>query len=207
MATAVPSRPLIAIDIDDVIADTHGTSRLWIEERAGVPADYEVYETHTDYWDYYNRVIMTHGDSPVRFEDFLGELVRDQSHMPLLAGAQFAIGELSKKYDIVLITARDPLLEPATRAWIDTHLGPEVPLHLSNNPLVGGPKKSKGELCRELGVSVLIDDNAANCRSALDHGVSAMLFGRYAWQVDIPETTVKVADWPTVLERIDDLIA
>ena len=197
----------IAIDIDDVIADTHGTSRLWIEERAGVPADYEMYDTHSDYWDYYNRVMTTHGDSPVRFEDFLGELVRDQSHMPLLAGAEFAIAQLMNSYDVVLITARDPSLEASTRVWLDRHLGPEVPLYLSNNPLVGGPKQSKGALCRELGVSVLIDDNAENCRSALEHGVAAILFGSYAWQVNIPEGAVQAKDWPSVLEQIDGIVA
>lgn len=198
-------RPLIAIDIDDVIADTNGASRIWIEANAGVPVDYEHYETHTDYWDYYNRVIATHGDSPVRFEHFLEELVRDQSHVPLLAGAEFAMRQLMKRYDIVLITARDPSLETATRQWIDTHLGPEVPLYLSNNPLVGGVKKSKGELCRELGAAVLIDDNADNCRSALDHGVAAILFGSYAWQVNIPDTAVRAKDWPAVLECIDGI--
>lgn len=200
------TRPRIAIDIDDVLADTHTASKLWIEAQAGVPADFHGYTTHTDYWDYYNRVIMMHGNSSVRFEDFLAELARDQAHVPLLAGAQFAIQQLMQDYDVVLITARDPSLEAATRAWLDSHFDSPIPLHLSSNPLVESTHRTKGEICRDLGVSVLIDDNTANCKSALDHGVKAILFGDYIWQVDPPANAARARDWPAVLEVIHELI-
>ena len=201
------TRPRIAIDIDDVLADSHTAARAWIEARTGLSARSEHYEAHSDYWNYYNRVIATHdASSPVRYEEFLAELADDQAHVPLLAGAQFAIQTLRADYDVVLITARDPSLEAATRRWLDAHFDEPIPLYLSSNPLVTSTAKSKGEWCRELGVSVLIDDNTANCQSALDHGVKAILFGDYIWQVDPPADAVRARDWPAVLEKIHELV-
>jgi len=200
----VPKLPqLIAIDIDDVIADTKAAARAWVTVASGIVLDESVYESHSGYWDYYNRIWAAHGISGVRYEQFLDELIEDQSHMPLLAGAQFAVRELRKNYRIVLITARDPLLEKATRRWIDEHLGNDIQLFLSSNPLVRSTHKSKGQLCRELGASLLIDDNVENCKSALDAGVKAILFGRYAWQKDPPLQAVNIRSWPEVLEYID----
>ena len=199
------AKPIIAIDIDDVISETKEATRLWANQRANLDLQPHHYHVDEDYWAYYNRIWASHnvGDT-LKFETFLAELVEDQTHVPLMAGAAFAISQLRDQYDIILITARDPSLEISTKAWLKSHFDFELPLYMSNNPIVKSGTQSKGELCVKLGASVLIDDNVDNCQSAIDHGVEAILFGDYGWNARTPEKAIRCADWPAVVEYLHE---
>lgn len=196
---------IIAIDIDDVLSETNEATRLWANQRAGLDLQPHHYYVDEDYWAYYNRIWASHNVADkVQFETFLEELVDDQTHVPLVAGAAFAITQLRQRYGIILITARDPSLEASTKKWLAEHFDFELPLYLSHNPKVAKGAASKGELCARLGVSYLIDDNIDNCQSAIDHGVEAILFGDYGWNTRAPETAIRCKDWPTVVEYFDE---
>lgn len=197
------ARPLIAIDIDDVVSDSLEATRAWANARAGLDLQPEHYSVEEDYWHYYNRIWLTHGAGDVlNYNDFLDGMVEDQAHIPLLAGAEYAIKQLSNQYDIVFLTARPSYLETSTRQWLTQVFGPDVPVYFSNNPFNETAGKTKGEMCKELGAWLLIDDNADNCRSVLEQGLEAMLFGTYGWQRDIPQGVTKCADWPEVVEYL-----
>lgn len=195
----------IAIDIDDVISATSEATRLWANQKAAVDLQPHHYYVDEDYWAYYNRIWATHNlDDRLKFEDFLDELVEDQAHVPLVAGAAFAITQLHDHYDITLITARSAVLEPATRAWIAEHFDFPIEVYFSANPLTGDGVKTKGELCRELGITILIDDNIDNCQSAIDYGVEAILFGDYGWNTREVKQATRCNDWPAVLEYLNE---
>lgn len=199
------AKPIIAIDIDDVISGTIEAARLWANQRTNLDLQAHHYYVDEDYWAYYNRIWATHGvGDMLQFETFLEELIEDQTHVPLMAGAAFAITQLREQYDIMLITARDPSLEASTKAWLQTHFDFELPLYMSSNPIVKSGSKSKGELCVQLGASVLIDDNVENCQSAIDYGVEAILFGDYGWNTRAPEKAIRCADWPAVVEYLHE---
>src|SRR5687767_8725203 len=119
------SKPIIAIDLDDVIADGTESLRTVVNELTGSNLTKEQYhEEKADYWGYYERVWMRHGIADkVSFKDLNAEMAIDQSHVPVLAGAQFALGELSKKYELIIVTARDVSWERATKAWLKDQLG------------------------------------------------------------------------------------
>jgi len=194
----------IAIDIDDVIADTNQTIRLWSNRVSGVELPPEHYSVKGEYWSYYNRIWATHNiDDRLNFDDFEAELIEDQAQVPLIASASLSVKELLKKYDIVLITSRNPALEAGTRRWIDEQVSPDVEIFFAKNPSIS-VGKSKGQLCKELGVSILIDDNEDHCQSALDNGVKAVMFGKYGWQTTVPDGAIPCEDWPAVLEYLND---
>lgn len=194
------SKPIIAIDIDDVIADSTDSLRLRANKKLGLNLDPEHYKVEGEYWGYYERVWQSHGVSAdISLKDFDQEMVEDQFHVPLMPGASYAIGRLLEKYKIVLITARDFHWEKATREWLDSHFGKDVlELHIVGNRQ--SAKETKGEACIRLGANWLIDDNPAHCVSALKLGVKAILFGEYGWHYDAPNDLKKCKTWQDVLE-------
>lgn len=194
-------KPTIAIDIDDVIADTNEAMRAWTNSKSNKELTATDFNIKGDYWGYYERVWAMH-DLTLQFDDFQSEMIADQIDVPVLAGASFAIEELQKRFHIVLITSRYPELEPTTRRWMQAHLRGDIKLYFAKNDKKNSGR-SKGELCKELGAFLLIDDNVEHVQSAVDGGIEAILFGTYGWQPRLPEGVTRCADWPAVLEYLN----
>lgn len=196
-------KQVIAVDVDDVIADTTEALRHAVNKRTGATLRFEDYKVESDYWGYYERVWQQHG-LDLTLTDMEAEMVADQGKVPLLPGAAFALGELSKKYKIVLVTSRNPSWEKATQAWLKTHFSEHtLELYFAKSHETQTGEKSKGEICLEVGASWLIDDNPHHCLSALESGVKAVLFGVHGWQHDAPANLLRCKDWPAVLEYFD----
>ncbi len=198
------SKLTIAIDIDDVLSDSTEAYRRRVNEVTGADLTPDHYRTEGEYWGYYERIWAQHG-LEVDDEVLHHEMVDDQSRMPLVAGAEFAIGQLSSKYSLVIVTARDPSWESATRRWLDLHFGSiySPDLYFSEAHKDEG-KKTKGQICKELGASWLIDDNVNHCKTATDEGVEAILFGKYGWHYDAPKELPRCETWFEVLEYFDN---
>lgn len=194
----------IAIDIDDTLADSLDVFIKKINERSSKQLAPEHYQAPYGYWGYHERVLKSHGID-IDPEEIYAEIAIDQSRYPLLAGAEYAVGELAKKFEITLITSREPAAEAATIKWLKQALpNLDIKLLFAKNNVVGTGTKTKGQICKELGISLLIDDNPEHCISALDSGVSAILFGNYGWHHDAPQHLVRCADWPAVLDYINE---
>lgn len=194
------TRKVIAVDIDDVLANSTETVRLIVNEQTGANLSRGDYMSTGQYQGYYEKVWADHGLSDrFCYADLEKELVADQSSVPFFPGADLALRKLSKDYDIVFVTARNASWEDATRRWFEQHFfDHDINLHFTGH-YRASDYKPKGQLCRQLGVSLLIDDNPAHCRSVIEEGMDAILFGQYGWHYDIPEQAVRCRDWPTVL--------
>ncbi len=182
------NKQTIAIDIDDVIADSTEALKLLVNRQIGANLTSDQYHNvGGEYWGYYERVWQTHGlANKISYKDFEAEMVVDQSHVPLLPGADFAIHELTKKFRIIFITARNKTWERATQQWFGESFDKkDIELYFCENHK-DAKAKTKGQLCKELGVSLLIDDNVSHCQSALDENVDIILFGKYGWQSKAP---------------------
>jgi len=199
------NKPIIAVDIDDVIAESTEAFRKVVNSHAGIDLQPEDYRIEGPYGDYYEEVWRAHGVvERIDKQALLDQMHYDQSHIPLMPGAEFAIGQLQKRYEIVLVTARDEGWEKATRIWLHQQFGAEPPrIYFSDAHLKVDDRKTKGEICKEIGAKWMIDDNPEHCQSVLDHGVKAILFGEYGWHKNVPAGTVKCKDWQAVLEYFD----
>jgi len=199
-------RELIAIDIDDVIADTNAAFWAWSNEVTGKALTREHFAIDADYWGYYEKIWEMNDIAHLKVDDFLDGLMADQSHMDILPGAQLGLQELAKQFDLVFVTSRNPNMEKATRSWLERHITDNFDLFFAKagHHAYGAAASSKGEICKELGATLLIDDNVEHVQSALDNGVEAVLFGNYGWQRDIPEAAFRAEAWSDVLEYVND---
>lgn len=201
--TGQTPKPIIALDIDDVLANVIDSVRLWANETTGVELTPEQYRTNDEYWHYFDSIWQRHGVADkVTFSDVLERMKTDQSNIATVEGAREAVQALKSKYDFVFITSRPPYQEEATRRWLDEHIDPTIPLYLSFHPGVNEIAQSKGEICAELGVSLLIDDNTGNCQSAIDYGVDAIVFGDYGWNEKVPAHMKRYTTWNEIGEYL-----
>ena len=84
--------------------------------------------------------------------------------------------------ELHIVTARQLTLETATRAWIDTHY-PDMfaGVHFGNHYGSSGEKRSKPQMCREIGALCLIDDSQIYAGHCADENIPCVLYGNYAW--------------------------
>ena len=101
--------------------------------------------------------------------------------------------------DFVIVTSRQHSIEQQTRAWVERHYpGIFCQIVFGNHWGVSGAKRSKADLCREVGARILIDDAvdyALQCSGSLE---AVLLFGDYAWNrasPPLPQNVERVSDW------------
>lgn len=193
------SRPVIAIDIDDVLAVENEAVRQFANARYGHAHTAADYLVPGEYWGYWEGVQQVDADEGRRrYAEYLASGIK--ARMQVMDGAQRTLGELRRRYDLVVVTSRDPLLVDITHAWLERHF----PAHFRDIAFVamktGDVKGSKAVVCRELGATYLIDDHPGHLKAAHDMGVEGILFGHYGWSasVPLPETTRRARDWREV---------
>lgn len=85
---------------------------------------------------------------------------------------------LAERYELHMVTARPDRIMPVTTAMLEQYFN-GVFSKIEHVGLGG----NKGDVCRNLKASVLIDDNAYHLKTAAQCGVPHLLwFGDYAWQ-------------------------
>lgn len=113
---------------------------------------------------------------------------------------------LSKESELFVITARHEERKEETERWLDKFFrGIFSGVYYSANHYtraesLGG---KKADLCRDLGISVLIDDSIDYVMQTISAGIDAILFGDYGWNRDShlpPELRCK--NWKEVLLKL-----
>jgi 5'(3')-deoxyribonucleotidase len=170
------SKPVIAIDIDDVLAQT--TVCLLADVSKLLGQEMRLGDiTSTDYW-------LEYGIA----EEEAIKLVHDYNlrGFPDLApveGGIAAIERLSASFNLVLITSRDARVKDSTQRWITMHY-PDVfsDVVFVGNKFVSKTVASKADICKRLGAVAAIDDDLKYIAEYAQKGVRAILFGDYPWR-------------------------
>lgn len=194
-------KPIIAIDIDDVLFPFVVGIAEHINAVRGmslVPADFISF-TFQDVWG---------GTVEESNQIVHGFLSKNCMHLLPIVGAWGALNRLKQDYTIILVTARNGVYEPETSRWLQGYfVGLFDSLVFAGNTHDGRAYRTKGEVCKELGAVLLIDDHPKNILSVTEQGLDGILFGTKAWSVmDIlPAAQVThCADWTQVERYIYD---
>jgi len=140
-------------------------------------------------------------------ESRLAELMGTDEYKQLSPSAEevVVLTNLSKDHELHVITARRAHERELTQLMLDTYL----PGVFTSLELVGFTG-SKGEVCRRIGATVLIDDNVRHLEDAVKHGLpsqGAILFGDYPWNVqeNISAGVIQCATWHDVSREVHGL--
>lgn len=189
----------IAIDCDDVLVP----SAQWIVDeykaRYGVDVSLD---------NFYSNDPATWGVSKnqIAVKRVADILASDKyARLPPFPDAIEPVHRLSSYHDLYLVTGRTLRLESVTQLMIDTYFkGCFISMEHTSD-FEGG--RSKGEVCRELGIDTLIDDHTEHIESVLTVGGvrEAIIFGQYPWNThqQLTQGVVRCSDWAEVEREIE----
>ncbi len=186
------ARQTIGVDIDDVIAAHIPAFIAYSNKHFGTNLTDDQYNNNwPELWKLDYDVMLK------RAGEFHKETI---SNYERIADADVVLKKLSKKYKLVIITARHQYSIEATHEWIakhykgifdETHF---VPIWEPGNTI------TKADICRQIGADYLIDDLPHHCNLAAEVGIKALLFGNYAWSAEqiVHPDVMRVANWKEV---------
>lgn len=184
-------RLVIAIDCDDVLV---ATTPFFIEAyNKKYGTSIQLSEVNSESFDVWQADAEEIGRR-------LGELMETDEYQ-LLAPTTHeieALRELAQYHELHLVTARKELEREMTQAMLDRELA-----GVFTSMQFVGWTGSKGEVCKQLGAHMLIDDNVRHLHDAMKNGIPSsgvVLYGDYAWNTpdDKSSEILRCATWADV---------
>jgi hypothetical protein len=212
------SRPTICIDCDEVLALFIPALAEWHNRTYGTLLQARSFSsTHFAGVPGFGDAIETDAKMHAFFQS------EEWLNLSPVAGAAEALPRLAARFNLYLVTARSPRQEAVTRAWLGRNFAPvfcglRFTGAYDNPELADKPKRTKGQVCAELGALCLVDDSATYSLEAAGHLPFVVCFGRYAWNSNreewehprLPVNVLRAATWEHVealLARAADAVA
>lgn len=197
---------VIAVDCDDVLVPT----------AEAIVKDYNSrYATNVELRHMYQPAsIDTWGtDSDDEAIKRVNGFLRSEAHAQIkpLPEAVEAIRALSKVHELHLITGRASFLEAVTAQMIDTYFrgcfsSVEHTNYIITSDDKAAVRRTKGEVCRNIGADILIDDHIHHGVSVLEAGLEeVIIFGDYPWSQGqaLVDGMVRCGSWEETLVEIE----
>lgn len=196
------ARPIIALDIDDVLSRSAATIIRYANKRWGHAHTLEDFNEHLPtLWQ------VEQSEAERRWAEYMasGEMERYE----LLPDARIVLTNLARQYRIIAVTSRRESLMDLTERWLSANYPGITERVISSNFYGNGNpdayKLTKAAILQEIGADYLIDDQPKHCNGAAGVGVRAVLFGDYPWNrsVELAKSIVRCKDWHAVQEYFD----
>lgn len=195
-------RQTIAIDIDDVLAESAKGFVGFSNQRWGTSLEVDDYQEHwAEMWKVDNEEVEKRA-----LEYHNSGVLSTFSHRE---AALSVLEALKENFNLIIITSRRLQMKNDTLAWVHMH----YPGIFSNDDInfagiwdivdEHSHTKTKAELAMTLRADYIIDDQLKHCIAAGDYGIKAILFGNYRWnqtQTALTPHITRVTDWEGVLD-------
>ncbi len=171
-------KPILAVDLDDVLATSNEVLNNFINERYGTSYKLDDYNGGSlkDIWK------ISWLEVKQRLDVFDKEV--GQGAIKPDPETIVVLKKLKVKYDLVIITAR----------------------HSHFTVIDDDTVVTKAHAMREIGAFCLIDDNVEHCEIAAAEGLEAILFGELPWNRNaiLPPGVRRAKNWQEVAEYFDE---
>lgn len=190
----------IGVDLDDVLAEL----LIGLDKYHN-----EIYQTnfsledHTDF-DLSKLWKCSKEEMRKRVYDFYDSDFVIEEVKPL-EGAVEVVDKLSKKHDLILITSRPDFLKQRTVDWLERYFtGKFREIFFTSQFATKNVSKTKGDLCLELGINLMIEDCLEYARDCASKNIDVLLVDRPHNQTkNLPEKIRRVKNW----WEIDEILA
>jgi len=117
----------------------------------------------------------------------------------------------SQGHKLVIVTSTHESSLPVLRQSLDLYYPGcfrEDDVHLTHHNGGSGPKRTKPEICQELGADILIDDHLGNLRGCREVGVQGILMRRpwnrsFALEELSAEGVLPAENWDQIVQHIE----
>ncbi|CAK9201376.1 unnamed protein product [Sphagnum troendelagicum] len=187
----------VAVDVDEVLGSFLSTLNTFIAEEYRL--HHELSEYHV--YDFMKVLYCMVSSANSRVHAFFESEHFNNGICPI-PGAHQTLLQLAAYCNLVVVTSRQHVIRKPTVEWIEQHYaGIFKEVHFGNHFALEGEARPKSEICRSLGVEILIDDNPRYALECAEHGIEVLLFdlhGSYPWS--------KTAQGPThpLITRVND---
>ncbi len=189
---------IVAIDLDDTLSATTKGVVAYASKLLATPMKLGDI-TSSAYW-------QSYGVDDQRAIDIVhGYNLGGFPGLRPLVGAPAIVQQLAKKYELHVVTSRDPVSRDVTVRWLDQYFpGAFREVIFAGNQFVSTTVQTKANLCADLGADLLVDDSLPHLIGCLDQGMTAVLFGDYPWTpLETPSGIVRAKTWQSILEYLD----
>jgi uncharacterized HAD superfamily protein len=129
----------------------------------------------------------------------------DFDDIELIDGAKEGINFLSENYEIFFITSRPSILKEKTEIFFRNNFPNNNFQFIFSGEIYGG--KSKSDICEDLGVQFMIEDNAEYALSCAKNQIKTFLLEK-PWNKNYENhnNLIKVQNWNEILEKLNLVI-
>ncbi len=184
----------IGFDLDDVLLNFNDILLHYHNMNYGTKHE----RRHRQSYELQGMWSCTREEAIQRVSDFYSSL----AHLNALPvdGAVESIKELKRYHDLYVITAKPEELKNRTIEWLDKHF-PKMfdGVRFTNHFQGDGPKCSKGEVCKNLGIEFFVDDSLHNVEDVASVGIPALLLDAPWNQGEVKPPIRRVYSWDEIV--------
>jgi len=192
----------IGIDIDEVVTEYLKSFLEFAKVKLGRTAKLE------DFKDYiFTEPLGLSLDEACKLVKEHTSLSNTLVNLGLVNGAKEAISLLAKNNDIFFITSRHPNDKIQTIEFFELHFpGNKFEIHFSSEAWKDTGNKTKLDICKELEIEVLLEDNKKYALNCASNGVKVILFDK-PWNNNLKEdkNIFRVQTWGDALKKIKEI--
>jgi len=189
----------IAIDIDEVIVKFVEKYLKFIESKGYKKVKYEDVSTY--------RLWEVLGIEKKVAIDLMREynLTDYFKNVDFVKGARDGVKFLRDNYDIYFITSRFKYLSKCTRDFIFNEFGVLGDRVIFSGDVLGGAK-NKDEICRDLGVEIIIEDSEDESLGYAKNGLKVLLLDK-PWNQSVKHKNVcRCENWEEILKKVKEVV-
>ncbi|MDB5258971.1 MAG: hypothetical protein JWO73_179 [Candidatus Taylorbacteria bacterium] len=197
------SKPIIAIDIDDVIAANASAFVEYSNRKYGTNLTIDDYQEHwAEVWK------VEHEEVKKRAIEY-----HESGHIAtysMIDGAYEALKQLKERFRLVAVTSRRNSINQLTKEWIQKYY-PDI---FDTIVFCGffdseksGLNLTKGDLVKNMAAEYFIDDQIKHVSAVAENGIKSLLFGDYFWNKtdNLPENVLRVKNWQEAADYFTQL--
>ena len=190
-----------------------------MNKKIGIDIDDVLVHLVKHFYDFYNQKFKKDLNAENHFEyDFMGpfgisaeeaiSLIKEFyfteyfDNLDLIEASVDSIHELSKEHEIFFITSRHLDIKDKTENLLQK-LFPTIKYTLIFSGEFWQEAKSKVEICEEVGVSIMIEDNESYALDCAKKGIKVFLLDK-PWNQNYEghENIMRVKDWKQIMEKL-----
>ncbi len=190
----------VAIDCDDVLVPTAHDAVLYYNTTYATSVDISrYYDGSAEDWGAEDLQVVNQ-----RLESYHKEVFFNKPPMPS-PEAIISIKSLASVHKLHLVTGRADFLAPVTEVMVSTYFLDCFQEVIHTNHFRAECSRSKGQVCKEIGADILIDDGLMHCESAIEEGVEMALLLDQPWnrKDKLHHRIKRCGDWGIILKEIE----
>ncbi len=196
-------KPVVALDIDDVLLNTMSALFGYYNKVYGTSLTEQHYYTK----DVDALGVSDYAEAAARFEDYLTST--EFKEITPLPEAVSAIKDLNQYFAFIAVTSRPFLMQEATASWLEEHFGPAISqvrfTHFIMTARKDRPKEalSKIDVCKEINAQYMIEDHLYHAVPVAEAGIKVFLINQPWNQTDVlPVHAKRVAGWKDIERQL-----